>query len=251
MAGTLRQRRLVGRIVGQLQRVAQHVAAKGLRRLREIDRLARQCFGDGPAHRLRRSDVGQDAGRHVRPRARALDGISSGHRGQRRAGLGRCGDRARDQIRARERPRGIVDDDEIARRVRHAERVRHRILPPLATRDEAQRLARATGREAVSGLEIRRRIVDERLRQRDDDGVDRRMREEGRDAALEDRPAADCEQLLRLRAAEPLSASTGRNDGGHMHGQTFIIRNAQRAERIAQRADAIECAASTWCRGTC
>ena len=68
--GALGERRLVGRLdagVAERQRVAQHVAAKRLRRLREIDRLARQ--------RLRTNVSGTRA---VRPcRARCAGPVAS------------------------------------------------------------------------------------------------------------------------------------------------------------------------------
>ena len=94
---------------------------------------------------------------------------------------------------ADERPRRVVNDDDVARG-RGAKRVRHRVLPPRAAGHDPQRLGRTSGRYAG-------RIVGELLRQRDDHLVDRRMREKRGDAALENRAAADRQQLLR--AAPP------------------------------------------------
>jgi hypothetical protein len=53
----------------------------------------------------------------------------------------------------------------------------------------------------------------------DDHVIDRWMRTESVDTALEESPAADVQQLLRDRRAEPSSTSSRGDDRGHMHGR--------------------------------
>ena len=108
------------------------------------------------------------------------------------------------EIRARERPRRVVNHDDVARRIGGAKRVRDRILPPRAAGDDAQRLAGAA--------QIRRRIVGERLRQRDDDLVDRPGARGTPRRCARGSAGRRRQQLLRLRAAEALAASAGRDD---------------------------------------
>ena len=90
--------------VAERQRVAQHVAAERLRRLREKDRLARQRL----ARRSRR--------RRVRARAR-FTVSRAGSAASAAPDLGRRGNRARRSRSARrERPRRVVDDDDVGSR---------------------------------------------------------------------------------------------------------------------------------------
>jgi hypothetical protein len=49
------------------------------------------------------------------------------------------------------------------------------------------------------------------------------MREKRRHAALENRPAADREQLLRLIAPKPPAQPAGRDDRCDVHQETLII----------------------------
>ena len=107
MAGALGQRRLVGRVLpllGQRQRVAQHATPERLRRLRQVDPLARQCL----------------AARNAIRQIAVLDRVARRDRRNRRARLGRRGNRARDEIGAHERPRRVVN---------HAPRRRRRRPP--------------------------------------------------------------------------------------------------------------------------
>src|SRR5438067_3318863 len=63
------------------------------------------------------------------------------------------------------------------------------------------------------------------------------MREKRRDAALQDRPAADREQLLRLRAAETLAAPSRRNDRCDVHEKPSLYGAGLRKPRRAGRAE--------------
>ena len=106
--------------------------------------------------------------------------------------------------------------------------IRHRVLTPCPPGDDAQRfsgfverdgfstavaLAKAVSRRA----QIRWRIVDELLRHSDHDLVHAWMRQEHGDAALENRTAADRQQLLGRRRAEPDTAPAGSNDRCDVH----------------------------------
>ena len=82
---------------------------------------------------------------------------------------------------------------------------RHGVLPPCAAGHEAHRL--------VEPGEERRRAVEHVGRQRHDDLRHARMRHECGDAALENRAAADRQELLRRAGAEPAALSSGGDDG--------------------------------------
>ncbi len=103
-----------------------------------------------------------------------------------------------------------MDHNQIALLARHLKRLTHRILTPDTTGNEAARLRR--------GAQVRGRIGQQVGRERDDDFVDGRVAEKGRHGPLENGTAADAHQLLGHSAAEPLAASTGRDDCCHLHG---------------------------------
>ena len=105
----------------------EHVAGECLRRLRQVHRFAIDRARDDP---------------HAGRRRGFLHGIACLKRRDRRASF--CGrvDHAREQIRARERTRGVMNDDDL-RAFRHlCERFRDGILPPRAAIDDAHWLAR-------------------------------------------------------------------------------------------------------------
>ena len=110
-------RRLEAELAAHLERAQQDVAAKGLRRLREEDVFSRQG----------RRDWSRLVGPHP---ARLLHRVGHRKRGDRGAVLDRRGDGAIDQGGGNERPRRVVDGDDVGvgTGVRH--RVRHRVLPP-------------------------------------------------------------------------------------------------------------------------
>ena len=126
--------------------VAEHRAAERLRRLREVDRLARQRLGDD------------------RPPAVADPLHRVGDRNRDDRGTVRRGrvDRSRDQIRRHERPRGVVDEHDVGRAVHASKRVGDGVLPPRAALRR-----RARGRPPT-GDPCRRRL-DQGARQHDDD----------------------------------------------------------------------------------
>ncbi len=196
VSGQLGQRRFVGGVRVQRERVAKHVAPEGLRCLCEVDRFADQ----------RAPYVGSGFSRtgllHRVPRLYRRHSCSALHR--------RC-NRTSDEISARKGPCGVMDHDEVARLISRGERIGHRVLPARAAGDDPERLRRVA--------EVLRWIIGQSLRQRDDDFVHARMREKRGEAALEDRAAADLQQLLRLLAAEPLTASSRGDDGCHMHNR--------------------------------
>ena len=118
-------------------------------------------------------------------------------------------DRPLEERLGRKRPRRVVHHDHIGGRRDALEGRRHRILAAAPSRHHLQRLG------AVP--QVRRRIGGEIRRQRDDDLVDRGCVEERVDGALEDRHAADLEQLLGGLGTHARAASPGGNDGGHKH----------------------------------
>jgi hypothetical protein len=85
------------------------------------------------------------------------------------------------------------------------ERAGDGIPAPRSTGDESHGLGRLS--------QIAWRIADELGRQGDYDFVNVWMVEKRRHAALENRAAADDEQLLEAAAAKTLTAPGGRNDG--------------------------------------
>ena len=106
-----------------------------------------------------------------------------------------------------------MNHDDVGLRVRRPKCVRDRVLTARTAGNDPQRL-RAT--EEITG-----RIVDERLRQRHDHLVDRRVSGEQRDAPLEDRAPADLHELLGPRASEPKAVASRRHDRRHVH-QTIM-----------------------------
>ncbi len=77
----------------------------------------------------------------------------------------------------------------------------------------------ATTRTAIGRRHPIRRRGGQRRRKHDDDVVDAIVAGKRGDAALEDRSAADVEQLLRHGRAEPAAFAGSRDDGGYMHGK--------------------------------
>jgi hypothetical protein len=206
VAGALGQRRLVGRVAAgfpERQRVAQHVAPERLGRLRQEDRLPRQRFDDVRPLALRLARVAPRLDDQFT--VAALDGVLRGDGRNRRPGFPRGGNRPRDQVAAGKRPRRIVDDHQLALLVDRRKRIRHRVLPPRPARHHANALA--------SGAQVRRRIRGKVRRERHDDLFHGRVLEKRGDTALENRSAADGEELLRHRAADPQAAAARRDDG--------------------------------------
>jgi hypothetical protein len=193
MAGPFDERRLVGDLTGQRERVAEDLAPECLRRLRQKDRLPRECF----------ADVGSGVSR-TRETTGELHRVARLQRRERRARFRRRTDRIRDETRAREGTRGIVNDDHVSTRGDVLKRVRDRILPALAPADDVKRLGRM--------LEIGGRGIRQIPGQRDDHLVDEGMREERPDTALEYGASGDRQQLFGVRGPESKTASAGRND---------------------------------------
>ncbi len=201
MSSLLRERRLVGssRTLPPLREgVFQHTPCERLRRLREPDaRPIQRAFHDvsilarpgGKLHRI----VGRDRR----------------NRGTRR----RCGgDRAIDEVGVDQRPRRIVDHDEIRQRPDRGKCVGDRILPALTACHHTQRLRRAAEERGRRRCQVGW--------QRDHDLVYTRMVQEGADAALEHRAAADFDQLFRSRAAKPAARPASGHDGCNVHASS-------------------------------
>ena len=110
----------------------------------------------------------------------------------------RSGARRRDGPHRARRPRPLVRP----RGETHSPTESCRRSPPATTRSGFGVVREILGRR---GGEVRR--------QRDDHLVDERMGEKRRHAPLENGAPADRQQLFGLVAAEPLTASAGRNDG--------------------------------------
>ena len=105
-----------------------------------------------------------------------------------------------------ERPRRVVDEDDVGasarpRRSRSATESCRR-APPVTTRRGV-----AGGRHSATSVALRRHD--------DDDLVHARVRVEGGDAALEQRPAADRQPLLGHAGAEARAAAAGGDDDRH------------------------------------
>ena len=199
MTRPLGQRRFVGALrIGarrEGERGGQHLAPECLRRLRQKDRLARQALPS----------------RSVEPSPGAVDHAP-------RFTVSRAGSAATaapDSAAAAivRVIRSAVTNGRAASwmtktsvsRSGGAERIRHRVLPPASAGDQAH---------GLSAAQVHRRIVDHRLRERDDDLRDVRMREKCADAAVEHRAAGDRQQLLERASAEALASSPGGDDGG-------------------------------------
>ena len=195
-----------------VERGLQHVAPERLRRLREKNRLARQRLSTGPAAGRRVSGPRLPTARFTVSRACTAASAAPD--------LGRGGNRPRDQIRAGERARRVVNHDDVARLGRRAERVRDRVLAPLAARDDAQRLPNARARPAERDTPADRRRAPAAARRRPRRRPDAR---ETRSTLRSRIGRPPTEQLLRLRAAEPLAASAGRDDRCDVTWENFHL----------------------------
>ena len=174
-------------------RPRQHRAAEALRRLREVDRLARDRLDDRA--------VAVDA----------LDGVARLQRGDGRA-MRRGGvDGPVDQIRADKRPRRVVDEHDVGPLADRVEGVGDGILAALAANGGPQ-----LGRDAAGHLAERHRRG-RPLRQDQDDFVDARVGVKRGQTVLQHRPAANVEQLLRRGPAEAAASSSGGDDRGDVH----------------------------------
>ena len=149
MSGTLGEHGFIGRIGGATclrQRVAKHIDAKRLRRLREEDLVARNRLDDEALGIASLDRVGR---RQRRNRRTEPDG-----------GI----DRAPDQIRRHERTRRIVNHHDIRLRRHPGERLRDGILPPLAAFDDLHRLPPAAQVVGDAGRKLPRQRDDRRRR---------------------------------------------------------------------------------------
>jgi hypothetical protein len=99
-----------------------------------------------------------------------------------------------------------VHEHDLAVRRHRVERVGHRVLPPLPSRDDRDGLAGAAQRRRRRGREL--------ARQHDDEVAHAGMGIEGHEAVLQQRPAVDLEQLLRHGRAETAAGAGGGDDGG-------------------------------------
>ena len=139
------------------------------------------------------------------PCSAALDRVGHLHRRQRRAVRGRGQHRALHQIGRHERPGRVVHHDDVGQRRHAGEGPRHRIAARGAPFDQ---------RDGLGGADqIRRGCVQQVRRQRHHHIADERMRQQGVDAALQDRPAAELDQLFGLRGAHAGASSAGGDDG--------------------------------------
>ena len=193
VARLLRQRGFVGAAAAlgaAREAAASTLARERLRRLRQPDAFAR--------------DRGLDA-RIARSLACELDRVARRHRRDGRAPARSGVDGPIDRRRVHERTRRVVNDDDVGRRVDGLERPRHRVLPPCAAAHDPHRLA-----ERPPGTPADRR--------RHPAGSattisgTRAVRRERGDAALENRAAADREQLFRRPGGEPAALSARRDD---------------------------------------
>ncbi len=194
ITGVLRKRGLVGRLDAAApdgHGFLEHLAPKGLRRLRHVDRVPRQRLDD---HR-----------RRVRV-LDALHGVVDRHRHDRGAMIARAVDRARDHVRPHERPGCVVNQHDLRVACNRIERVGHRCLTRVAALDHSD------------AAEPGRRCTDQRARQRDDHFADARMRHERVHRLLKNAPAANLEKLLRHAGPEPLAGAARRDDSRHVHG---------------------------------
>src|SRR5262245_47337723 len=92
--------------------------------------------------------------------------------------------------------------------------MRDRVLTPSAAGDNAKWFRRV--------FEVRRRVLGKVQRQSNDDFLDVRMRQEHRDASLEDGAACDGHELLGDRAPNPAAASSRSNDRRYEHSPNYI-----------------------------
>ena len=159
------------------------------------------------------SDRPAPSGRVVRRRPLHRVAGRNGHDGGARLGGGV--DRALDRRRVHERPGGVVDQHDVARRRHGVEPVRHRVLSPVPARDQAtppDGAGTAGGASTHSGGPTTMT------------SLTRSARQERVDAPLEHRPAAEVEQLLRHRGSEPAAAASGGDDGGNVHTRSDRVR---------------------------
>jgi hypothetical protein len=125
-----------------------------------------------------------------------LHGVARSKRRNRSAFVIRGLDHLGEQLRRGERPRGVMDDDEIRHALVNArEGIRHRILPSCTAINDVDPLS-------CRLQEIRRRRHQLR-RQRHQDLIDALVRFHGLEAALEDTAAAKHQQLLGYARCQP------------------------------------------------
>ena len=132
-------------------------------------------------------------------------------------------DRARDDVGGHKRPRRVVHEHDVAIGGHGGKRELHRILPALAAGHQPH-----PGRAVEPGWRRRQDL----RRHRHDDVADVGMRGEGLDRALQQRAAAELQQLLRHRTANTPSAATRRDDGCHAH-RWCVCGSGQTAHYIA------------------
>ena len=220
VAGLLGQRGFVGGLDarrGRARRVRQHVAPECLRRLRQVDRLARDGAVDHrPSAAARRaSPCRSPASRRSRRRARPRASIAP-----------------RDQLRRHERPRRVVDQHDFGVRGHGVEGVR-RPNPAGARRP------RRPGRFAhsASHAAARRRIsAGSATITLGDRGMRARARRCARESSGRRAPGTASARRRRAGCRCP-----GRDDRGHVHAvtgrQTIIISPcASRRPRCCARA---------------
>ena len=130
-------------------------------------------------------------------------------RRERSARFHRRSNRPRDQGVAREGPRGVVDHHHVGLLGEVPKCIGDRVLAAVAADDDHERLADSTQILGRRGRDVGRHGNDDRIHLG--------MREERRNASLEDRSPADRQQLLGTRRTQALTAPTGRNDGGDIH----------------------------------
>jgi hypothetical protein len=186
MPRLLGQRRFVGGVIGDHQRVAQHVDAKRLRRLGEINVLAWKRFENASSG------------------VSAFDRIAGPERRDRRAVFDRRVNGAADQRLCHQRSRCVMNDDDIGMRRNELEGMAHGILAPLAARDDLQRLG--------SPAQIVWRRSRQVCRQRNDNRVNRGGVDERVNAPLKDGAPGEDGELFRLAAPEAQAAPARGND---------------------------------------
>lgn len=138
--------------------------------------------------------------------------------------------RSLDERTANERPRGIMDHDNLGGGRYSRKCTRDGILPPISSFDGLDWLVTV----AKVGGRIGRKIGG----QRNDDVRYALVQDERVDASLENGTTAEGEELLDNRTAEALPAPAGCDDRGYMHpsmllGVTRTCRPAARGVRLA------------------
>jgi hypothetical protein len=169
------------------------------------ERLWRLCQEYGVAR-----DGGADRPRSVVVLiAGLLDRVAHRDGGDGGAVRARGVDGAGDRLERHERARRIVNHDDVGAVRRPRQAVGHRVLPAGAARYEGDGRGRRTPALAGAGQMI--------VRQRHHDVADAIAGGQGGAAHLEDRAAADVEELLGPIGAETQASSPGGDDGGHVH----------------------------------